>query len=231
MGRGWCVYGYTGIDILNEPLFVFGCFLLQSCNWRNWWGSGCQLGSKQYPCWSIECCCLLKKVWKTKFWMDLKTYMYFYVQQCVQTVTGEGCWQNIDFGAFNFCRLVRCSSLRVDAETLKADLVDQNTCTDSTFTCMHSTQLASVPQWKLNLYNKGVFLSEHQRLNEDFMSQRGQCESVSSILYSRLWIEKEQCYIAILQSFCDHCSKPALLKKNPQLYSATRPSLWSMPSM
>lgn len=112
-----------------------------------------------------------------------------------------------------------------------SNLVDQNTCTDSTFTCMHSTQLASVPQWKLNLYNKGVFLSEHQRLNEDFMSQRGQCESVSSILYSRLWIEKEQCYIAILEVFCDHCSKPALLKKNPQLYSATRPSLWSMPSM
>lgn len=89
----------------------------------------------------------------------------------------------------------------------------------------------SVPQWKLNLYNKGVFLSEHQRLTEDFMSQRGQCESVSSILYSRLWIEKEQCYIAILEIFCDHCSKPALLKKNPQLYSAMRPSLWSMPSM
>lgn len=145
--------------------------------------------------------------------MDLKTYMYFYVQQCVQTVTGEECWQNIDFGAFNFCHLVRCSSLHVDAETLKAYLVDQNTCTDSTFTCMHSTQLASVPQWKLNLYNKGVFLLKHQRLTEDFMSQRGQFESVSSILYSRLWIEKEQCYIAILEVFCDHCSKPALLKK------------------
>lgn len=88
--------------------------------------------------------------------------------------------------SFQFLSSCPCSSLHVDAETLKAYLVDQNTCTDSTFTCMHSTQLASVPQWKLNLYNKGVFLSEHQRLTEDFMSQRGQCESVSSILYFRL---------------------------------------------